>query len=124
VYRDLLDTVPGAVRGWPVAQPFVDIGTPEDYLRTALSIAAGEPARSVVEAAAKVDPSARLARTVVWADARIGAGADLEDCIVAGPVTVPAGFRARRSMILPAGVARRGDTAAVRDGVALFPLTT
>jgi NDP-sugar pyrophosphorylase family protein len=69
-----------------------------------------------------VDPSARLTRTVVWADARVGAGADLEDCIVAGPLTVPAGLRARRTMILPAALARPGDPADVRDGVALFPL--
>ena len=123
VYRDLVRTAPGAVRGWRLALPFVDIGTPEDYLRTSLAIAAGEAEGSTVEAGAKVDPSARLTRTVVWADARVGAGVDLEECIVAGPLTVPAGLHARRTMILPAARARPTDSAAVRDGVALFPLT-
>jgi NDP-sugar pyrophosphorylase family protein len=123
VYRDLVRTTPGAVRGWPLTQPFVDIGTPDDYLRTALAIAAGEAGGSTVEAGARVDPSARLARTVVWADARIGAGVDLQDCIVAGPVTVPAGFQASRTMILPASLATPADSVTARDGMALFPIT-
>jgi NDP-sugar pyrophosphorylase family protein len=123
LYRDFVRTNPGVVCGWPLTLAFVDIGTPDDYLRTALAIAAGEDGSSTVEAGAKVDPSAHLTRTVVWADARIGAGVDLEDCIVAGPLTVPAGLRARRTLILPAALARPDDTAEVRDGVALFPLT-
>lgn len=123
LYRDLVRTSPGVVCGWPLTLPFVDIGTPADYLRTALAIAAEEDGASTVQAGAKVDPSARLTRTVVWADARIGAGADLEDCIVAGPLTVPAGLRARQTVILPAALARPGDAADVRDGIALFPLT-
>jgi len=122
LYRDFVRTTPGVVRGWPLTLPFVDIGTAEDYLRAALAIAAGEDGGSTVEAGAKVDPSARLTRTVVWADARIGAGADLEDCIVAGPLTVPAGSVAGPTMILPAALARPRDPDDVRDGVALFPL--
>jgi NDP-sugar pyrophosphorylase family protein len=122
IYRDLVQTTPGAVRGWRVNRPFVDIGTPEDYLRTALAVAASEEGGSTVEPGARVDPSARLTRTVVWADARVGAGARLEDCIVAGPLTVPAGFHATGCMILPAAMARRDDSATVGDGLAQFPI--
>ncbi len=122
LYRDLVQTNPGVVCGWPLNVPFVDIGTPDDYLRTAIAVADDEPESSVVEAGARVDPSARLTRTVVWPDARIAAGVALEDCIVAGPLTVPAGLQAARTMILPAAIARPGDTASIRDGVALFPL--
>jgi mannose-1-phosphate guanylyltransferase len=122
VYREHVRTSPGAVRGWRVTLPFVDIGTPQDYLRTALTFSDGERGGSIVEAGAKVDPSARLTRTVVWADATIGAAADLDECIVAGPVTVPAGFRARGVIIQPAATARPGDGAALRDSVAVFPL--
>jgi NDP-sugar pyrophosphorylase family protein len=122
IYRERVQTSPGDVRGWRLALPFVDIGTPADYLRTALTFTDGYSGSSIVERGANVDPSAILARTVVWADATIGAAADLDGCIVAGRVTVPAGFRARGAIIQPAETARAGEEDAVRDGLAVFPL--
>jgi NDP-sugar pyrophosphorylase family protein len=124
IYRERVRTSPGDVRGWRLTLPFVDIGTPEDYLRTVMTFADGHPDASVVEPGATVDGSARLAGTVVWAEATIGAGADLDECIVAGPVSVPAGFKARRTIIQPAATARAGEDAAIRDGMALFRLRT
>lgn len=117
VYRERVRTTPGAIRGWRLSQPFVDIGTPEDYLRASLTIVGGV----AVEPGATVDLAARVSRTVVWAGARIGPDADLDECIVAGPVSVPAGFRARRAVVMPASAVRQGDSVAVHNDVALFP---
>jgi hypothetical protein len=35
---------------------------------------------------------------------------------------VPAGFRARHSVIVPAAIVRPGDEATMTDGVAVFPI--
>lgn len=122
LYRERLASRPGSLRGWPVGRPFVDVGTPADYLRGVLALKAGTPDASVIEAGATVDPSARVVRSVVWAAARVGAGATLEDCVVAGPVSVPAGLEARRAVLVPAGLARPGDRASIHDAVAIFPM--
>jgi len=122
IYRERIARRDGSVRGWRLTVPFVDVGTPADYLRAALSFGTAGPDESVVAADARVDPGARLVRSVVWPGAAVGARADLEDCIVAG-AAVPADFRARRAVIVPGDVARPADTRArVRDGLAIFPL--
>ena len=123
IYRERIARGDGSVRGWRLTLPFVDVGTPVDYLRAALSLGTAAAEASVVEPGASVDSTARLVRSVVWPRATVGAQADLEDCVVAGAVVVPAGFRARRAVIVPAGVAGSNDTQArVRDGLAIFPL--
>lgn len=123
IYRERFARGDGSVRGWRVTRPFVDVGTPADYLRAALSVRAGGPDASVIEADADVHASARIVRSVVWPDATIGAHADLEDCIVAGAAVVPAEFRARQVVVVPAETARPDDTqATLRDGLAIFPL--
>ena len=55
-----------------------------------------------MEAGSTSHPSAQLTRLIVWAGATIGAGVELSNCIVAGDVRVPAGFRADNAMLLPA----------------------
>ena len=59
--------------------------------------------------------------TLIWPGSVVGPGATLDGCVVAG-AHVPAGFQASGAMLLPAGVIRAGDRAAVTDGVAVFPL--
>ena len=61
-------------------------------------------------------------RVVVWPEARVAPGADLDDCIVAGAVDVPAGFRARSAVLVPAHLLHAQDRATVRDGIAVFDL--
>ena len=64
--------------------PFVDCGTPRDYLAANLAASGGE---SVVEPGAVVEGS--LDRCVVWSDARVDAGEALSCCIRArGGITV------------------------------------
>lgn len=121
IYRDIVADRPGRIRAWPVETPFLDVGTPADYLDAALTLA-GHAGGSAVEAGALVDSSARISRTVVWPAARIGACVRLDECIVAGPVAVPDGFTAARQVIVPASIVRAGDAAEIVEGMACFPI--
>jgi NDP-sugar pyrophosphorylase family protein len=114
IYRDLIARRPGAIRAWRVTGAVLDVGTPRDYLDAALSF---------VSHGADRHPGARLRHTLIWPGASVAAGADLDHCIVAGPVAVPAGFTAAESVIVPASVVEPGDRADVRDGLAVFPLS-
>lgn len=65
--------------------PFVDCGTPADYLRANLAASGG---RSVVGPGARVDPAATVVRSVVWDRSEVLAGEVLVDSVRAGPLTV------------------------------------
>lgn len=67
------------------SSPFVDCGTPADYLRANLAASGGA---SVVGAGARVHPDARLVRAVVWDGAEVAAGELLVDAVRAGSLTV------------------------------------
>jgi NDP-sugar pyrophosphorylase family protein len=58
--------------------PFVDCGTPQDYLAANLAASGGA---SVVDRDARVAPDAALVRTVVWAGAEVVAGERLVDAV-------------------------------------------
>lgn len=133
IYREMLAAEPGRIRGWRIDEPFVDVGTPHMYLAAVLDAVASEsgerrqgwrqtPPASSIEPGATVDPSSRVVRSVIWPEAHIERGVDLEDCIVAGPVRLQTGFRARHSVIVPASVARLSDAADLRFDAAIFPM--
>ena len=114
IYQKLLSE-PGRLCGFRPATSFLDVGTPRDYLRAALAFGADSPARPPA-----VDPSSRLTRSVVWPGARVAAHVTLEDCIVAGDVTVPSGFHLQDAVLVPPRVVRSGDAADIQDDVAVF----
>jgi mannose-1-phosphate guanylyltransferase len=116
IYRDLLASGPGRLHGWTARTTFTDVGTPRDYLAAALAFGA-EPAGS-----AQPGRLAGLRQSVVWPEARLAADVSLDECVVAGPVRLPAGFQARRAVVVPASILRDDDRVSVRDGVAIFPL--
>jgi hypothetical protein len=60
---------------------------------------------------------------VVWNGAWIAAGATLDRCVVTSGVRVPADFRTSNAVLLPASLARASDPFAVRDGIAIAPIT-
>jgi NDP-sugar pyrophosphorylase family protein len=97
-YRDVIRDTPGRIRAWTASTSFLDVGTPRDYL-----LATGQS-------------------VVIWPEATVEDGADLDECVVAGPIRVPRGFRARSSVLVPERVMRPGDPAVVRDGIAVFGL--
>ena len=105
------------VRGFAVDRPFIDVGTAHDYHAAALALA--ETPADLVAAGCPVDSTARLDRTIVWPGSYVEANAVLEECIVAG-VALPAGFAARRTVLVPAHICRPGDPAAIAGDVAAF----
>lgn len=91
IYPGLIDSRPGAVRIFHTTRDFHDIGSPRDYLRTALQFAAGEGrpidrGRDCVVAADAV-----VSHTILWDRVVVGAGARLDHCVVADDVRVPDG---------------------------------
>ncbi len=91
VYKDLVKEHLGHVRAFLCAADFWDVGTPSDYLEASLSIGNAEGAALQVGRGSVIDPSARVADSIVWDDVTVGAGASLDRCIVADAVTIPAG---------------------------------
>jgi NDP-sugar pyrophosphorylase family protein len=102
VYPRLMAEWPGRVRGFVSDASFQDIGTPLDLLNTSLELAAaaGRPGRPAWGAGARVDPAARVTRSLLWDRVRVGAGATLTECVVADDVTVPAGAHFERCAIV------------------------
>jgi NDP-sugar pyrophosphorylase family protein len=92
VYPALIADRPGSVRGFVCDASFFDIGTPADYLATALALA-GREGRDVlpIGPGSRVDATARVVRTALWNDVAVEAGVSLVDCIVTDGVRVPSG---------------------------------
>jgi NDP-sugar pyrophosphorylase family protein len=100
LYRELLTTTPGAIRAHCVDEPFLDVGTPDDYLDACFRLAPAHQrdARLIVEApwddeqaAADIAADAMLLDCVVWPGARVERGARLERCVLLSGAVVPAG---------------------------------
>jgi len=91
IYPDLVAQRPGSVRVMRTAAEFFDIGTPRDYLTTALALAAREGRPLDRGHDSQVAPDASLTDTILWDNVTVGAGASLVRCIAADGVTVPAG---------------------------------
>jgi mannose-1-phosphate guanylyltransferase len=91
IYPGLISSRSGSIRIFHASNDFFDIGSPRDYLRTALTFAARERrpvdrGRDCVVAA-----DARVDRTVLWDRVRVGGGARLDHCVVADDVVIPPG---------------------------------
>lgn len=89
LYAALAASQPGSIRLFRTQADFLDIGTPADYLNTALILADrdGLPCAGLNS---RVDFSARVERSVLWDDVVVQAGAMLTECVVADGVVVPA----------------------------------
>jgi NDP-sugar pyrophosphorylase family protein len=103
LYPELMQSRPGAVAAHVVDAPFRDVGTPAEYLQTSLDLADAEGDRLVGTNDVIIDPTARVRRTAIWDRVRIGAGAELEDCIVCDGVRVRERARYARCAIAPFG---------------------
>lgn len=104
LYPALVASRPGAVRVHPVTGTFVDVGTPADYLATALRLAASGDGTDDRGADAVIAPGARVTSSILWDRVTVGANADVSHCILTDDVTVPAGARYHRQVITPDGV--------------------
>jgi NDP-sugar pyrophosphorylase family protein len=88
LYPDLTAVRSDAVRVYRTDASFSDIGTPADYLASTLDVGAREGVD--LTAGARVAPTARVERSVLWEDVVIDAGVQLQECIVTDGVRVPA----------------------------------
>ena len=91
IYPGLIARRPEAVRVFQGATEFFDIGSPQDYLDTALALAAREHRAIDRGQGCVVGTDARLDHTIVWDRVRIGSGVTLSHCVVADDVVVPDG---------------------------------
>jgi NDP-sugar pyrophosphorylase family protein len=104
VYRQLIADKPGSIRAFLSDAPFHDVGTPFDYLETALSIGRLEGVASPqIGRGSKIDPASRIVDSVIWEDVEVAAGTTLERCVVADGVHVPAGRAFRNCAIIQSG---------------------
>jgi NDP-sugar pyrophosphorylase family protein len=107
LYRAFVTTAPGRVSAYPVDAPFVDVGTPRDYLDAARRFPAAGPLMS------------GLADSIVWPGMEVAPGARLTRCVVACAVPTP--VEATDAVLVPSAVARPGDACRLAGPVAIFP---
>jgi mannose-1-phosphate guanylyltransferase len=91
MYPGLIAQRPGNLRVMRTTAEFFDIGTPRDYLDTAITLCAREGLALDRGAGGSVAPDAVLTDTILWNNVTIGAGASLTRCVVADGVTVAPG---------------------------------
>jgi NDP-sugar pyrophosphorylase family protein len=104
VYRSLIAGRPGSVRGFLCAADFSDVGTPADYLDTALSIGSAEGLPGVqIGRRSHIDGSAEITDSVIWDDVDVGPGAMLDRCVVADNVKIPSGVSFQNCAIIQEG---------------------
>lgn len=100
IYPGLIASRPGSLRVMRTTAEFFDIGTPQDYLETARTIATREGRPLDRGLNSQVAGDARIDSTILWNDVTVGAGARLSNCVVTDGVTVPAGATYDRSSLV------------------------
>ena len=88
LYPALHEAQKKSIRLFRTEAAFFDIGTPGDYLSTALAIDERDSA-GTSGARNHIAADARVERSVLWDDVVIGKGALLKECVVADRVVVP-----------------------------------
>ena len=89
VYPALIRERPGSIRLHVCNAEFLDIGTPDDYLRTSLLLAGREGTGAAYGRGTRIDPTARIEESVLWDDVEVGAATMLRQCIVTDGARVP-----------------------------------
>ena len=91
IYPALIASRAGAIRVFQAGAEFFDIGSPRDYLDTAITLATREGRPLDRGDGCVIAGDASLANTVLWDRVSVGAGARLTECVAADDVIVPAG---------------------------------
>jgi NDP-sugar pyrophosphorylase family protein len=117
LYPVLMTARRDAIRAHVCSAEFMDIGTPADYLATALLLATRDGGSPEPGARSRIHPSAHVEESILWDDVEVGEGAFLRQCVVTDGVQVPAdtswtGVTIRRAEgELAAGERRIGELA-------------
>ncbi len=123
LYRDLIVNEPGSVRAFRCQARFRDVGTPADYLQTSLDLARDEnQASSLTGQACRIASSARVTRTILWDRVVVGADVELDQCVVADDVVIPAGSRFAHAAIVRLDDAEPGAGDMVEGQLLVSPL--
>lgn len=102
VYPRLIETQPRRLRAFICDAPFIEVGTPADYRRVHLRLAAADGVSPWTPGArAAIAPPARVIESILWDDVAIGPDAVVERCVVADGVRVPAGLRVADACLVP-----------------------
>ena len=102
VYPRLIEAQPRRVRAFICDAPFIEVGTPADYRRVHLRLAAADGVSPWTPGArAAIAPSARVIESILWDDVAIGPDAVVERCVVADGVRVPEGLRVAGACLVP-----------------------
>ena len=103
VYDALIASQPGAIRGFVCDAAFWDVGTVADYWSTSWSFAQAEGRPDVTcGRRVRIDPTARVSRSILWDDVEISSDCVVDECVVTDGVRVPRGASYRRTILLPA----------------------
>ena len=121
VYPRLMAEDPDAVGAFVSDATFQDIGTPADYLRTCLELAAVEGNRLLDGERVQIDRSATISESVVWDDVSVGPEVRLDESIVCDGARIPRGARYARCAILPAADERPAAGGRVEGGLLITP---
>jgi mannose-1-phosphate guanylyltransferase len=97
IYDALIASQPGSIRASISDAAFFDVGTPADYWRTSLAFGS---ASVWYGAGTEIDASARVTRSILWDDVHVGAGAQLNECIVTDGVNVAPGATHHREILV------------------------
>jgi NDP-sugar pyrophosphorylase family protein len=100
IYPPVIASRPGAVRVFHTTAEFFDIGSPRDYLDTAITIAGREGKPLDRGRDCTIGADAQLLNTVVWDRVSVGAGARLSECVVADDVAVASGAEFSRCSLV------------------------
>jgi NDP-sugar pyrophosphorylase family protein len=100
IYPELIASRPEAIRIFHAPAEYLDIGSPQDYLATAIAVAGREGRPLDRGQDCIIADDARLTGTVLWDRVRVGAGATLSHCIAADGVVVPPGAHYSHSVLV------------------------
>ena len=122
LYPRLIADRPGSIAAFVCEARFQDIGTPADYLRTAVQLAREEGDRLTAGRNVQLPASARVLGTALWDDVTIGAHATLIDCVVGDGARIPDHAHYERCAIVAAGGRRPGPGERIADGLLIASL--
>ena len=101
LYDEMIAADPGAIRGFVCDAGYWDVGTVGDYWSTSWSFADREGHADVISGRhVHIASTARVSRSILWDDIEVSRDAVLDECIVTDGVSVPAGARYRRTILL------------------------
>lgn len=95
------------ISGYVASGEWYELSTLERYLTVSLKFMEQGGQNWIAGEGCRIDPAARIARSVLWQRIEVGRGADLRECLVGDDVRIPPDARFQRVVIVRADVAAR-----------------